>query len=283
MDSFIKKLKQQYPFKFLARRKPVPVKLDHKILVGTHHKTGTVWLLAIFQKICRELGLRFSHRQDGQPVVLSQTESVRYHDVLFHEQNRFDLNNPQSHYKGIHLIRDPRDIIVSGCFYHQKSHEEWLHLKREPFEGMSYQEKINSYDALDDQILFEMEHSAKNNIERMLAWDYENPHFLEVKYEDLILDHDLVLFHRIFTFLGFPGTNIPDILRIAYDNSLFSGKVRNDTHIRSGKSQQWVRYFKPIHKRRFLELFGDALIRLGYESDDRWVDDLEEKPQTLKS
>jgi len=83
-------------------------------------------------------------------------------------------------------------------------------------------------------------------------------------------DVDLLLFHRIFTFLGIPGEVIPRALQTAYDNSLFSGKVFSQ-HIRSGKNQQWRDYFKPIHQERFHDLFGDALIKLGYEEDDNWT------------
>ena len=46
--------------------------------------------------------------------------------------------------------------------------------------------------------------------------------------------------------------------------ALFSGAASSD-HVCSGKPAQWPVYFKPIHERRFEELFGDALGRLGYE------------------
>jgi hypothetical protein len=57
------------------------------------------------------------------------------------------------------------------------------------------------------------------------------------------------------------------------NNSLFGG-LRNRTtlHIRSGKSQQWKNVFDQRLAREFLAEFGTALIDLGYESDDAWVD-----------
>src|SRR5262245_45760294 len=157
-------------------------------------------------------------------------------------------------YRGLHLIRDPRDIIVSGCFYHQKATETWLHDKQDQFGGLTYQEKINSYSSLDDKILFEMDYCGRHIIEQILAWNFDDPSFLEVKYENLIADEQLFLFHTIFNFLGFPGKAIPRTLRIAYDNSLFSGIIKNHPHVRSGKAKQWEEYFTPHHKRRFLEL-----------------------------
>ncbi len=194
-------------------------------------------------------------------------------DIFLEHHSRFDLSQLNVEYRGLHLIRDPRDMIVSGCFYHQEAKEKWLHAKIEEYGGLTYQEKINSYATLDEQIMFEMEHSKLFgvNIPNMLAWSYTNPRFIEVKYEDLIVDENLMLFQRIFSFLGFPGRIIPQILRIAYDKSLFSGKVRKSDHGRSGEAGQWKKYFKSTHRTRFLELFGDVLMRLRYEESDDWA------------
>jgi len=105
----------------------------------------------------------------------------------------------------------------------------------------------------------------------MLAWNYANPYFLELKYEDLIIDVDLRLFQRLFEFLGFEKQHTRQLLEIAYANSLFSGQVEEPGHIRSGESRQWQNYFTQAHHQRFVELFKDALIRLGYEKDGmRW-------------
>jgi hypothetical protein len=249
----------------LSQKEPAKssIDLNNRVLVGTHHKTGTVWMKSIFRRICQEFGLKYySGQQEKMPKDF---------DVFFQDHSRFDLGKLQIEYRGLHMIRDPRDRIISGCFYHKESREPQLHIKRDEFGGLTYQEKINSYESLDDQIMFEMENSAPYGIRDILNWDYKNPAFFEVKYEDLILDENLILFHKIFVFLGFPGKAIPQILRISYDNSLFSGTLRKSIHIRSGETKQWEKYFKPSHKARFLELFGDALIRLGYESNDDWA------------
>ena len=116
-----------------------------------------------------------------------------------------------------------------------------------------------------------MENAGARGLQEMLDWDYENPKNFEVKYEDLILDENLLIFHRIFSHLGFQGAVIPDTLRIAYENSLFSGNIKKSTHVRSGSGSQWVDHFSPTVRKRFEELFPGALVRLGYEPDDRWV------------
>lgn len=245
--------------------------IDHPILVGTHHKTGTVWLLSIFKEICKKhsISLYLSQHKGYYPregFYFCEHSDFSYvgNGVYFHEHSDFNFSIFKKAYRGVHLIRDPRDVIVSGCFYHKVSGEMWLHQGLEEFDGLTYQEKLNSYSSLDDQLLFEMAHSSKTVINRMLKWDYCNPAFFELKYEDLIVDTDLRLFHEVFVFLGFDGKTIPYLLKIAFDNSVFSGELKTN-HIRSGKTGQWKEYFKPVHIKRFYELFGDSLTRLGYE------------------
>jgi hypothetical protein len=239
-------------------------KLPHIILVGTHYKTGTVWMLNIFREIAVELNMRFL---SGSGETLPPDT-----DIILGNHSRFALKSLQVDYRGLHIICDPRDRIVSGCFYHQKANEPWLHERKAALDGLTYQEKINSYASFDDKLLFEMEHSGKFGVQEMLNWDYENPNFFEVKYENLINDKNLLLFHQIFTFLGFSGQTIHRILEIAHKNSLFSDNIPKSVHVHSGESGQWKQYFKPVHRRRFVELFGDALITLGYEKNTAWAD-----------
>jgi hypothetical protein len=115
-----------------------------------------------------------------------------------------------------------------------------------------------------------MEFIGKITTMDMLKWDYLNKSFYEVKYESLINDTDFTVFQEIFHFLNFPGHVIDHLIQITGNNSLIMGQSIKTSHIRSGKPGQWKDYFKPIHKERFLELFGDALIRLGYEKNNDW-------------
>ncbi|ELS03172.1 sulfotransferase family protein [Xenococcus sp. PCC 7305] len=243
------------------------MKKKHKILVGTHHKSGSAWMKSIFQSLSEEFKLRCITTSFKK----KRPKNDRWEILLdYHSQFDFPYCN-NFVYKGVHLVRDPRDIIISGTFYHSKSKEKWLHKKHERYAGLTYQEKINSYELFDDKIIFEMENSAIKTLSRVASWKYDNPSFFEVKYEDLIMDTELMLFHKMFTFLGFAGGQIPNCLDVAYKNSIFSNMIKKSTHVRSGKSQQWQSYFKKCHKKRFLELYGNLLIDLGYEPNHDWA------------
>lgn len=240
--------------------------LGHTVFVGTHHKAGTVWLQTVFAEICKHFGLtmcvcsRSDKPDEGCNVILN------YHSV-------FDSGYTLNSFKGTHMIRDPRDIIVSGCFYHKSSDEWWLFKPFDRLGGSTYHDKINSLKNLDDQLLLEMEIIAPTAIGDMITWNYQNPLFLELKYEHLIKDTNLEIFRKLFTFLGFPDKLMPSLLELAYNHSVFSPNFSKTSHIRSGATQQWKQYFKPVHKKRFLELFGDALVTLGYEPDNSWIDE----------
>ena len=252
-----------FPWYWFKHRTPwFSGRLGPLVLVGTHHKTGTVWMKHIFEAISKTHDLKFYYgRQNKLP---------RETELFFSDHSWFRFKALPGNYRGLHLIRDPRDVIVSGAFYHQKSSEAWLQEPRRKFQGQSYQRALNQRESLEAKIRFEMEHAGASTIHEMLTWNYANRQFIEVKYEELIQDESLVLFREIFTFLVYPESWMDSLLGIAYENSLFSGSVKQSGHVRSGLPRQWEQYFTPELRQRFLELFGDALVRLGYEADDRW-------------
>ena len=234
--------------------------LNNKILVGTHHKTGTVWLNSIFTEIAKIHNLMYL-RHDR---ILDKDLKNEYYDILFDAHSNYNLKE-HNNYKGLHVIRDPFDIVVSCAHYHQHSREEWLHRPMEKFGGKTYQQKINSYNSIDDKLLFEMDNSAGRQVTAISKWNYSNPNFIEIKYESLIKDTELTLFHKIFINLGFDASILPSLLIIVYNKSIFSGKVHNTKHIRSGKVEQYKTYFKEIHYKRFNDLFGNVREELKYE------------------
>jgi hypothetical protein len=252
---------------FARHRRPridaSPFVLPSRVLVGTHHRAGTHWLESVFRTIC---GRHFLRYYAGPHAALPEEW-----DVFLEHHSRFDFTRLPAVFRGIHIIRDPRDIVVSGCLYHQTSDEPWLHASDSKFDGRSYQQAINRFASLDDKILFEMENIARITIDDMSRWQYTNPCFMELRYEELIVDTDLMLFHQIFSFLEFPGRVLPSTLEIAQQNSVFADKATASRHIRSEQARKWKKHFKRRHRQRLLELFGDVLVRLRYEPDDMWA------------
>ena len=118
----------------------------HRILVGTHHKSGSVWMMNIFKAICAEYSLIYCSGE--------QKELPSQFDVFFQDHSEFELNRLGSPCRGVHLIRDPRDIIISGAFFHQHSTETWLHVPLPYLNGQTYQQALNRCETLKDERWF---------------------------------------------------------------------------------------------------------------------------------
>lgn len=235
------------------------------IVVCTHHKTGTVWMASIFRGIKRHFKLKLhSGLQSNLPEDA---------DIFLQDHSRVDFPSLRAaaakkgrKVRAIHVIRDPRDVIISGCFYHVKTTEKWANKPRPSFGGKSYREAISALSTDHDKLVFEMKHAGGKTISDMLAWDYKNSETFEARYEDLIDDKEFKFFRPMMEFVGFQGDDLAKALEIVKQNSLF-GNAQGSEHVRSGESRQWQRTFTPLLKSAFNEQFPDALQRLGYEAN----------------
>ena len=175
-----------------------------------------------------------------------------------------------------HLIRDPRDVIISAMHYHSSASEQWLHRPRKMFGGLSYQGMLKALPDDHVRFAFEMRHTSRRVIHAMQHWNYCQANSFECKYEDLIQDVQGLKFVEVLSHLGFERRESMRARDIFRKNSLFGKeKPRNDMHIRSGVGRQWASVFNRKTAREFLEQFGDVLIKLRYEPDDSWVETLD--------
>lgn len=272
--------------------------MDRCAIVATHHKTGTKWMNLTFAAICRALDIPYVNlRRSGLPA----RDQVRPPMVLFEWHANFGkakwlVENPE--HRLFHLIRDPRDVIISAMHYHRSSREEWLHVPRERFGGLTYQQKLNSLADDHSRYRFEMMNSSGNVIRSIGKWDYGRPNTLECKYEDLIVDTDMKLFTSIVTHLGFSDREIQVCLKQFWRMSIFGkaaggkapggrtvggkaaggkaaggkgGGKGGGKHVRSGRSRQWTGVFDQALAAEFVQEFDGVLEKLGYEPDDSWV------------
>lgn len=230
-----------------------------KIFVGTFHKTGTVLMYRILDQASKRLD-RVLWRKD------LDEQTPENWTICFHDHSQFGDEPGLNPVRGVLVVRDPRDVIISGAHYHCEAFERWLNEPNPAFGGASYRERISALPTDDDKYLFEMEHTGADTIRQMLAAIEAYPQFRVFKFEDLVTDLDLMTFRQMFTHLGFQAAEIPALLSIAYENSVFSGRVGNSVHVRSGKPEQWKTAFSASVRRQFRERFPDAPEKLGYEA-----------------
>jgi len=239
---------------------------DQKLIVHCcYHKVGTAWFIRVLRRIARYYGLNFQRCE--------QSELKEDSDIFMEYMSRVDVKKLPT-YIGSHMIRDPRDIVISGYFYHMWTKEEWAHIPRENLDNMTYQEYLQSLNQ-EEGLLAEMKGTSKEVIEEMSNWDYSNPNFFEFKYEDII-HHEKEVFYQIFKHYEFSEEAIQNCLsmseKFSFNNKAKRkvGTIKSNSHLRSGRCGEWRDFFNENHKQQFKELFGDVLIKLGYETNNNW-------------
>ena len=248
--------------------------MRNTVLVGTYHKTGTVWMMSVFQALCKQLDIPFYNispsiglcsTAEDRRQFLAEKIGGQKKCVIFENHSRFDLRNLDlPAVKGVRIVRDPRDVCISAAKYHTWSQEEWLHVPREKFGGATYSQVINGLDSFEDKLVFEMDNCSQWNIQNMLDFD-DYGVFETIQFEKLMLDVNMLKWHELSIHLGFEGIELAISQRVFYKRSIFGGATRKE-HIQSGSVKQYEEIFTPDLHHAFMQRFPDALDRLQYQT-----------------
>lgn len=229
---------------------------DLKILVGTHHKALTVFLGRVF-RVFAGITNRSHDVSVGEHLDYSKT-------VLIDHHSRFDFTKLPDEFVGIHVIRDPRDLIVSSVHYHMTSDEEWLHVPQDKFGGKTYQQVINELPTFEDRMLFQIEDLSKVNITDMLNWEYGRPGIAELRYDQLVGAGASERFAQAIAPWPLSSSEKKLLVSLFRYFSL-GGPGTKSKHVRNPKSGQWAKHFTPRVQAEFDAAFPDVLAKLGLE------------------
>src|SRR5690606_2308480 len=169
--------------------------------------------------------------------------------------------------RGLHMIRDPLDVLISAVRYHETTEAEWVHKPQKRFDGRSVQEVINSFDNFQDKLLFEIDHVGERNIRALRDFERGST-FRDVHYEDLIVDTGLNYSAALFDYLGLDYPEIALACCVMWRNSLFGTlrQVKND-HVKDGSARQYVHMYEPETRARFDEKYAPIRKALGYHDE----------------
>ena len=253
------------------------------VCIVTHHKTGTVWMRRVFTRIAAALGIPFGAvlspafvrglPEAGRAIVFRATGTLP--DRL---SGRKDL-------AVLHLIRDPRDILLSGCAYHlatTEPAEQFLYQPRADLGGLTYQQHLQRLPTDIDRLMFEMAGKHADTLAEMRNWDYSRAGNVELRYEDLMADTDCALFRTALRQLGFSADEAKMGAKIFGAHSLFGGLSQPEmrtgrlaTHVKSGgRLARWRAELPHAVAAAYAQRHGADLISLGYEADLSWADRL---------
>lgn len=172
------------------------------------------------------------------------------------------------------FIRDPRDLVVSGYFYHKKGTEAWTKiidpleadwmsvngtLPRDLKRGESFSMLLNRLEK-DDGMIAQIEF-RKKHFESMRLWP-DSKNVLLFKYEE-ILGRELEVFSQLARFYGFDAQQEKVLLRFV-DKYSVAKNIGKSPHIRNPEPSQWQKHFSPKVESFFNNLYEDIVIKYGY-------------------
>jgi hypothetical protein len=243
----------------MARMRPPVVESNAPVLfVATHHKVMTTYFNAVLRLLGFGLKRRFQRVHVDQPAPEA--------GLVLSMHGKLDLQRLRP-YRGVHVMRDPRDMIVSGYHYHKWTNEDWVH--RPDDRGESYQQKLNRADKRDG-LFMEIDHFIFFYRETLENWDTEDPDILEVAYDDLMGEERERLYGRIFSHLGLEGRDLglaTDLMKLFEAGSRTgrkAGAVAQKSHVRSGRSGQWREELDNDHIAYIERELGPVLRKFGY-------------------
>ena len=263
-------------------------RVSPQLIVFSYHKSGTSLLLHVMTKVCKRLGLTLENKF-GLVDRLSVDPDVI---LLPHSLLRAPLDRP---YRAIRMIRDPRDIWVSGYLYHRHCLEEWCtnedmdptppiqwprvdysfahwpeEWKRrylERLNGKSYQRNLLDR-SQEDGLDFELEGYTGCTLAAMREWEKNQADALDVKLEDAMADFDGTM-RRIFEHFGFTAARSETALEVARSEDvrrMTDATIAARPQIHSRTISKWRDILSPAQLARFEALHGDLIRALGYKT-----------------
>jgi hypothetical protein len=252
-----------------------------------YHKCLTLFYVRLMKALSAEFGFAWEPIYDDVHAFQQAVQRTSRERVVL-LTDRDDIRWDQlPDYRASHFIRDPRDLVVSGYFYHLWTKEAWA--RADDFEWafftglpkfawveadrarrpqrVSYQAYLNSLDP-ERGMLMEMV-SRERTFDQMRRWIFDNPRILEMRYEEIVGNEEAAC-ARLFDHYGFKPELRARGLELAREFGLNNLAKREGSHVRSGLPDQWRTHFTPTVKERFKQAHGDLLIRLGYERDNDW-------------
>lgn len=224
------------------RRLPLP----STRFVATHHRGMTTYFSAVLRL--------FAHATRSPFVKQNIDDDVVANSLLLsmHSNIDFDAISP---YRGVHVMRDPRDTVVSSYHYHRWTREPWAHKADQ--HGQTYQQRLNDM-SVDDGVMLELDHFLLTYEEVLERWDMSDPNILEVKFDALLGPDRHAHYRAVFEHLGYDdrdvrlGSRLMRAFGADQRTGRQAGTTREGNHIRNTQSGQW-RTILSAEQRRQLE------------------------------
>jgi hypothetical protein len=250
-----------------------------------HHKCATQWMKGLVRGIATVVGRtvhRYSHAR-GFAYELSAIPDpgstiICYTNADFHHVAGVE------NLRGWHMVRDPRDIVVSSYFSYLHSHPAQVHggadaaSRPRSLRGLEQYREMLQGVSQSEGLMLELQRRG-TQFRVMSEWNYDHPCLLELRMEDVTGDPISAL-REITSFVGLYGTRGLDDEWLAaivaandfpaYTGGRAPGDEDPTSHYRKGVPGDWKLHFKSEHIDYFKQHYNDLLVQLGYEVSADW-------------
>ena len=206
----------------------------------THHKCASAWLSTYLNEFCKlnSLDLFATHYSNIIPdefCAINVFANASYPYIM----QRFD--------QGIHIIRNPLDVIVSAYYSHKNTHpiDDWPQLAEQRvlldkidegqglFVTLAFLERDNFYSG------------AVGTLHGLRHWNFEDDRFVTLRMEDLVQNPGKTLGSLLRS--RYPMCCLPSDDRYTFEGitGRRKGEIDETSHYRSGKADQWKEILPP--------------------------------------
>lgn len=279
-----------------------------------HHKCASSWIQRIVWNLTADCG--FEYRKIGRLEVgdearigreLADAPGLR---SLGLPNARWEMVGQLPDFNGFHVVRDPRDMLVSAYFSHVKSHRIYPNT---PAFYVEHRERLQKA-SLEEGLMLELDGPMKEVFGDMAQWrPSSDRRIVEVKMEDLtgnpaatfrsileqtgrgiadapypawwFVSRSNQLLRRKFGKAGIPREQV-DRKSIEWHTGRLAfskitgrkpGEEDSSSHLRKGTPGDWRNHFWGGLGHAFQERYGTLLEAYGYEPDEGWLRELPER------
>jgi hypothetical protein len=215
--------------------------------------------MQVLREVCALKNLTWIKKDWRYPL---KSCHVNGSDFIFISDFDSEKNNIDS-FPGrkFHVVRDPRDILVSMYFSHRDSHEENT---EEIIQNRKQLQNTTVIQGL--HYLFDHSKYFQRIKREFKRWDYERGDTLDVRFEDLV-KQPTEKFDEIFQFVRIPieKAELEQIMEKLSFDSLKQKSTKHAGHYRSGREKEWAKYFDEALKEKFHQEMGEVLRKFKYD------------------
>lgn len=241
----------------------------HRVFFGHHKHASRFFRFSVFVPIAVRKGWDVvTYEIDNPPYHFSDLPDLDLDNINFDR-----LRNPEpavvnllnsspavvskmdeaaKDFRGLHVFRDPRQVLVSAYFHHRNGHP--IESQGLVWDQLDQDRPVLQSLPVEDGLLYELDHITGSVLEDQVAAWTPDSRILDVRVEE-VNQHP-------WSFLW--------ALRKHLDLGWHFPRVKWERKYSDSGASHWSRHFTPRVKDVFKQRYGELLIRLGYTDGMDW-------------